>query len=421
MTETIAEMVERLCPEGVEYVRLGDVAEVSRGKRFVKADIVDSGVPCIHYGEIYTHYGISATETKSFVTEERAEGLRYANPGDVVMATAGETEEDLGMSVAWLGSEPAVIHDACYRVVSDYDAKFLSYYFSTPQFRQEFRRHISTGKISSISVKAIANSQIPVLPCEVQKEIVRVLDEYSAAQQKLEEQLQAEVEARELQKVAFIDEVLESTSTGGQAIILGKVVSTVAGLKGKSKVDFTDGNAKYATYKNIFNNPALNLDISDLVQVENGENQNELQLGDVLIAGSSENFEDVGMSSVVCEEPAEPIYLNSFCFALRFNEPEKFHPDYMKYVFRGHEMRKQIVRAANGVTRINLSKPAFLKSVMTLPSLSVQIQTARVLDEFVTAQEEYVAILRFEITARQTQYETFRDQLLTFPRKELAA
>ena len=60
----IEEMIAKLCPNGVEYKTLGEVGTFERGRRFVKADAVEVGTPCIHYGELYTHYGISATEVK---------------------------------------------------------------------------------------------------------------------------------------------------------------------------------------------------------------------------------------------------------------------------------------------------------------------------------------------------------------------
>lgn len=98
----------------VEFKTLGEIGEFIRGKRFVKTDLKDSGVPAIHYGEMYTHYGIFAEKSKSFVSPEIAKNLRVANYGDVIIVGAGETIEDIGRSTAWLGKEDVVIHDACF-------------------------------------------------------------------------------------------------------------------------------------------------------------------------------------------------------------------------------------------------------------------------------------------------------------------
>ena len=108
----IDELIAKLCPKGVEFKTLGEVGTITRGKRFVKADLVESGTPCIHYGEIYTKYGNSATESFSFLEPKLASKLRFAQPNDVIFVTAGETIEDIGKAVAWLGAEDVVIHDA---------------------------------------------------------------------------------------------------------------------------------------------------------------------------------------------------------------------------------------------------------------------------------------------------------------------
>ena len=103
----------------VEWKTLGEVGKFVRGKRFVKTDMFSEGVPCIHYGEMYTHYGISANDSKSFINESLAAKLRKANHGDVVIVAAGETVEDIGNGTAWLGKTDVVIHDACFSYKSN--------------------------------------------------------------------------------------------------------------------------------------------------------------------------------------------------------------------------------------------------------------------------------------------------------------
>lgn len=50
------ELIQQLCPEGVEYKALGSFATISRGGNFQKKDFREDGFPCIHYGQIYTKY-----------------------------------------------------------------------------------------------------------------------------------------------------------------------------------------------------------------------------------------------------------------------------------------------------------------------------------------------------------------------------
>lgn len=189
---------------------------------------------------------------------------------------------------------------------------------------------------------------------------------------------------------------------------------TYGGLTGKNKADFSNGNARFVSYKNIFNNLAVDLGANDFVRVGVGENQNSLALGDVLFTGSSETLDEVGMSSVVVEEPSEAIYLNSFCFGYRFNDNDLLLPEFSKYVFRSDAVRQQIVMSASGVTRFNISKKLFLKVRIPVPPLEVQREIVSILDKFDSLVNDLSCGLPAEIEARRRQYAHYRDRLLSF-------
>ena len=150
-------------------------------------------MPCIHYGEIYTKYGISAADSYSFLRPEQATKLRSAHHGDVIIASAGETVEDIGKAMAWLGHQDVVIHDACYAFRSPLDPKYVAYFLRTDNFRNQARPMISSSKIWSISTENFAKVRIPVPPIQVQHEIVRILDSFASLEAVLETQLDAEL------------------------------------------------------------------------------------------------------------------------------------------------------------------------------------------------------------------------------------
>ncbi|WP_049474252.1 restriction endonuclease subunit S [Streptococcus parasanguinis] len=191
---------------------------------------------------------------------------------------------------------------------------------------------------------------------------------------------------------------------------LGEISHFYGGLTGKTKSDFENGNAKYVTYKNIFNNLQVELNLLETVRVDENENQNSINYGDVLITGSSESKEEVGMSSVVTFIPDEPIYLNSFSFGIRFNEDVELLPEFTKYLFRSFRLRKQIEKTASGVTRYNVSKVTFKKIKVPLLPLEIQEKIVQILDKMT----EYVTELTSELTSRKKQYSFYRDKLLSF-------
>ena len=191
-----------------------------------------------------------------------------------------------------------------------------------------------------------------------------------------------------------------------------------SGLSGKTKEDFQNGNAKFISYVNVFNNPSLITDVDDRVKILEGERQNTIQYGDLLFTGSSETPDECGMCSVLTHHTEEKLYLNSFCFGFRFNDLCGINPEFMKFLFRSSVIRKLICKTANGVTRFNISKKEFAKIVIPIPSLAEQDHIASVLDKFYFLVGDLTAGLPAEIDKRRQQYEYYRDKLLTFKRKE---
>src|SRR5690606_29761101 len=88
---------------------LGDIGSFMRGTGIQKSDFTETGVGCIHYGQIHTHYDTWANETLSFVSPEFAERLRKAHTGDLVIATTSEDDEAVAKAVAWLGDEDVAV------------------------------------------------------------------------------------------------------------------------------------------------------------------------------------------------------------------------------------------------------------------------------------------------------------------------
>lgn len=194
---------------------------------------------------------------------------------------------------------------------------------------------------------------------------------------------------------------------------LSQIADTVSGLSGKTKADLADGNARYVSYKNVYANLAVNDNAPDFVKLAPGERQNRLHIGDIVFTGSSETAEEVGLSSVVLTEPAEPLHLNSFCFALRLHDSSLLEPGFSKYLFRGATIRALIQKASSGVTRINISKQRFMKIRIPVPPIEVQREIVRTLDQFTELEAELEAVLEAELRARQQQYTFYRDSLMS--------
>ena len=168
---------------------LDELGTFTRGRRFVRTDIVPEGVPCIHYGDMYTYYGISAEETPTHLTKELSSKLRFAKTGDVVIVAAGENDLDIGVGVAWLGKEPVVVHDACFIYEHKMVPKYVSHFMRSRNYHQQIRMGVVDGKICSISAKELGRALIAVPSLQEQQRIVSILDTFEASIQNLEAQL----------------------------------------------------------------------------------------------------------------------------------------------------------------------------------------------------------------------------------------
>ena len=161
----LSKLIKELCPEGVEYRPLGEIGSFERGRRFVKADAVESdGIPCVHYGELYTHYGLWANVHKSQIRSDIQTKLRYAEKNDVIIVGAGENNIDIGIAVAWLGDYKVAVHDACYIFKHQQDPKYISYLLRTNTYHQQIKKFVSEGKICSISAENLAKAVLPFPP-----------------------------------------------------------------------------------------------------------------------------------------------------------------------------------------------------------------------------------------------------------------
>lgn len=180
-----------------------------RGRRFTKADYCEEGIPSIHYADIYTKFGTWTTMACEYVSESKRNALRYAQPGDVVIACTGEDSDDIAKAVAWLGPEPVAVHDDCCVFHHEQDPKFISYLFQTERFSRFKKRYATEAKMTRLSSERIAQFEIPVPPLPEQRRIVDILDRFDDLTTSLADGLPAEIAARRQQYEHYRDRLLD--------------------------------------------------------------------------------------------------------------------------------------------------------------------------------------------------------------------
>lgn len=141
---------------------LGEVGTFTPGRRFTKADYVERGLGCIHYGQIYTHLGSVTTEPLTFVPESMRSKLRLAAHGDVVIAATSENIEDVGKATVWLGDGDVAVHDDCRIFRHSLDPRFATHLFATESFQRQKVQYAAGTKVTRISANDLARIQLPI-------------------------------------------------------------------------------------------------------------------------------------------------------------------------------------------------------------------------------------------------------------------
>lgn len=395
----LEELIEQYCPDGVEYYKIKDVYKRIKGTPITAGKMKEIATPD---GSVRIFAGGKT------VIDANEKDIPNAN----ITRVPAVLIQSRGVIDAVYYDKPFTFKNEmwAYTTFNQKSVKYL--YYILKSNIQTFRDAASgMGALPQISLGVTEEFEIPVPPLPVQEEIVRILDAFT------------ELQKRKQQYNYYLDNLLnfKNINRGGQIEVRWMKMSDIgtfySGLSGKTKEDFQNGNAKFISYVNIFNNPSLFTDVEDRVKILEGEKQNTIQYGDLLFTGSSETPDECGMCSVLTHHTGEKLYLNSFCFGFRFNDLSGINPEFMKFLFRSSFIRKLICKTANGVTRFNISKKEFAKIVIPIPSLVEQNHIASVLDKLYSLVGDLSSGLPAEIEKRRQQYEYYRDKLLTFKRK----
>ena len=403
----IEKLIEELCPDGVEYKPLGELGTFSRGGGLQKKDFTESGVGCIHYGQIYTHYGIWATETKSFVSDDFAAKKRKMLPGDVFIATTSENDEDLGKATAWLGTEEIVTSGDGYIFRHSMNPKFVSYFFNSSLFHRSIERWITGTKVRRISSAAMSKVMTPCPPIEIQQEIVKILDTFQA----LEAELEAELEARKKQYEFYRDQLLTFTeSERVRWVTLNEVAQRVSsgGTPRSGTKEFYNGSIPWLRTQDIDYRDVYKTSVSITEAGLNSSSAKWVPETSVIVAMYGATAAKVAVNKI-------PLTTNQACCNITVDS----NIAHYRYVY--HWIAKQyfILKNLGEGSQNNLNARKIKNFPIPIPPLEEQQRIVNILDKFDALVNDLTSGLPAEIEARRKQYEFYRDQLLTF--KELSA
>lgn len=400
-------LVSEMCPNGVEYKPLRDVATVSRGGSFQKKDYVESGFPCIHYGQIYTTYGLFVKKTVNFISRETANKQKKAVTGDVIMAVTSENIEDICKCVAWLGEGEVAVSGHTAIIHHNQDPKYLVYYLQSSLFYKQKTKLVHGTKVMEVSPNSLLDIVIPFPPLTIQREIVRILDNFTELTTELIAKLTGELAAREQQYKYYNNSMLRFPNAPYYTL---EDLCEIVDYRGKTPKK-TDNGVFLVTAKNIRKGYIDYNKSQEYIAEDDYEiimHRGYPRIGDVLITTEA----PCGNVALVDKEH---IALAQRVIKYR-PKTERLNSIFLKYILLGKEFQEKLMKNATGGTVKGIKGSRLHKLTIPVPSIDEQERIVSILDHFDSLCNDVIAGLLIEITARQKQYEYYRDKLLTFRR-----
>lgn len=380
-------LIQELCPDGVEFVKLGDVCEIKRGVRVVKKDLQETGkIP------VYQN---------SLVPLGYKDEFNY--PSNVAFVISAGAAGDVGYSEI-----PFWAADDCLTITcpSNIENKYVYYFLKNYEYK--LKSKVRKASIPRLSRKVVDDLEIPLPPIEVQTEIVRILDKFTS----LEAELEAELDCRKLQYEYYRDKLLSFNNVGGQEVEWKKM-SEVCEI-----YDGTHQTPKYQTegipfisvenIKDIYgSNKYISIEAYEAYKVKP-------KVGDVFMT----RIGSIGACAVFTKQEDVAYYVS---LALLRPNSAILDSRFLKHLIESSIGKRELSkRTLHNAVPIKINKSDIGKVKLPVPSLSEQERIANILDRFESLTTSLQSGLPAEIAARRQQYEYYRDKLLTFKRKGAA-
>ncbi len=365
----------------------------------------ESGTGCIHYGHIYTRYGVYASRTEGFVDSEYASKLTSVSPGDLVVANTSENVEDVGKAVAWCGEVDVVTGGHATVLKSEQNAKYLSYYFRTHHFFAEKIRRACGTKVIELPLSGLSRIKVPVPPLAIQHEVVRVLDQFT----QLEVELEAELEARRRQYNYYLNGLMSLDSSVSRMKISDVCAAVYSG--GTPKVtdrSLYGGNIPWLRTQEVDYRPIWSTRefISDEGFRSSSAKWVPADSVILAISGAGATRGRVAINRV-------PVTTNQHCCAM-VPDRSLITAEYLYYwLVRAYDD----LRGRGRGHRLDLTLKIVKDYEVPVPSVREQSRILEALGQFDALVNDLSSGLPAEIEARRQQYEYYRDRLLAFPEK----
>ena len=404
------ELIQKLCPDGVEFKPLTEVFNTRNGYTPSKAnnEFWENGtVPWFRMEDI-REKGRILSDSLQHVSASAVKGALFP-ANSLIVATSATIGEHALITVDSLANQRFTYLMLKDKYKNVFDIKFLYYYcFKLDTYCLAC---LNQGNFASVDMTKFGRFLFPVPPLEVQREIVRILDNFTEQVAELKNTLAAELTARKLQYEYYRDELFAIDDC--ELFQIKDIAATNIGLATSVTKHKVEKGVLLLHNSDIQQNSIV-LKQHEYISEEFAQKNAKkiLQKNDIITVHTG----DVGTSAVI-----DAPYIGAIGFTTittRITDTSRILPEYLCHYLNSHRCKSDIASMTIS-DRSNLNQSSYEKLFVPIPSIAEQKRIVDILDRFDNLCNDISAGLPAEIEARQKQYEYYRDKLLTF--KEVGA
>ena len=373
----IKDLINDRCPNGVDFLNLKVLAEITTGKSD-RRNADENGK--------YPFY----VRSKDIL---RIDKYEYDETAIVIPGEGGVGE------IFHFVSGKYALHQRAYRIhvtSKKLNAKFL-YYYMFSEFKSFINKKAVIATVTSIRKPMIEEFEIPIPPLKVQNEIVYILDKFT--------ELTAELTARKKQYEYYRNLLLNISPLNVCEYKLSQIAKFSYGYTAKAE---DKGDARFIRITDITSDGHLQENDRRYILLNDENKKYILKNGDLVMARTGASF-----GKTLYFENSEPSIYASFLIKITLDNSiilNKYYWHFSKSNLYWNQANNLVSRG--GQQQFNSNVLGNIK--INVPPLDIQYKVVNILDHFDAICTDLNIGLPAEIEARQKQYEFYRDQLLTF-------
>jgi len=380
----IGDLINKLCPNGVEYKELGTILEYEQPTKYI--------VNNTNYNKSFKTPVLTAGQSFVLGYTDETEGIFTANKLNPVIIF-----DDFTTSFHWVNFNFKVKSSAMklLKPKTGNDINFRFVYYCMKCLLYQPQEH------SRKWISVYSKFTIPIPPLEVQEEIVRILDTFTA----LISELKAELEARKKQYEYYRNKLLSFEGKNVEWKTLGEVCEFKYGFTAKAR---DKGDTRFIRITDINSNGKLKKEEIKYINLSENNKEYLLRKGDVLIARTGATYG----KTILYDEEYNAIFA-SFLIRIRFIN-NTITPKYFWHFAQSTKYWEQAVKLVSGGAQQQFNANVLKLIKIPAPSIELQHKVLTILDKFDTLVNDLSIGIPAEIEARQKQYEYYRGKLLSF-------